>query len=146
MSPSPLEPARVDQKDYERLADFRYALRRFLEFSQSAAKTAGLTPQQHQALLAIKGHRGAQGMTVGELAARLIVRHHSAVELIDRLVDAGFLVRQVDPEDGRRARLILTATAEALLESLSTTHLEELRRAGPELERLLAAVRTEESA
>ena len=121
------EPARVLQKDYERLADFRYALRRFLEFSQSAAKAAGLTPQQHQALLAIKGHRGTLGMSVGELAARLIVR-------------------QVDPEDGRRARLVLTSTAEALLESLSASHLEELRRAGPELERLLTAVRFEENA
>jgi DNA-binding MarR family transcriptional regulator len=140
------EPARVLQKDYERLADFRYALRRFLEFSQSAAKAAGLTPQQHQALLAIKGHRGTLGMTVGELAARLIVRHHSAVELIDRLVEAGLIVRQVDPEDGRRARLVLTGTAEALLESLSASHLEELRRAGPELERLLTAVRFEENA
>ncbi|WP_341677392.1 MarR family transcriptional regulator [Niveibacterium sp. SC-1] len=130
------------QRDYERLSDFRYALRCFLDFSQSAARAAGLTPQQHQALLAIKAWRGGQP-TVGDLAARLLLRHHSAVELANRLEAGGLLVREADEDDGRIARLRLTEEAEALLAQLSAVHLEELRQLGPELAAMLAALRDE---
>jgi len=130
------------QRDYERLADFRYALRCFLDFSQSAARGAGLTPQQHQALLAIKAWREGQP-TIGDLAARLLLRHHSAVEMADRLEAAGLLVREADAEDGRIARLRMTDDAEAVLAQLSAVHLEELRQLGPELEAMLGALRDE---
>ncbi|MDE2592947.1 MAG: winged helix-turn-helix transcriptional regulator [Burkholderiales bacterium] len=123
--------------DYERLADFRYALRQFLAFSQQSAKHAGLTPQQHQALLAIKGSQARGGMSVGDLSDRLILRHHSAVELTDRLVRARLVTREEATQDGRKVMLSLTADAEALLLSLSASHMEELRRVGPGLSELI---------
>lgn len=126
--------------DYAALARFRLALRRFLAFSARAAAEAGLTAQQHQALLAIKGHPGPAPMHLGELAAALLIRHHSAVELVDRLVAAGLLRREPDPDDGRRVRLALTRAADSVLHSLSGAHLDELRAMRPELARLLAAV------
>ncbi|HSD38159.1 MAG TPA: MarR family winged helix-turn-helix transcriptional regulator [Rhodocyclaceae bacterium] len=109
-----------------------------LEFSQSAARAAGLTPQQHQALLAIKGMPGNTGVTIGDLAGRLLVRHHSAVELVDRLEQKDFLRRDSDGQDGRRALLVLTAKGEAVLLELSASHLEELSRVGPELSEMLS--------
>jgi DNA-binding MarR family transcriptional regulator len=123
--------------DYEALAEFRFALRKFLDFSQGAAQAAGLTPQQHQALLAIKGYSGREEVTVSELAARLLLRHHSAVELIDRLERLGLIRRRSDPADQRRVLVSVTAKAERLLGSLSATHLEEIRRLGPYLAALL---------
>jgi DNA-binding MarR family transcriptional regulator len=127
------------QEDYERLAAFRYALRCFMEFSQSAARAAGLTPQQHQAMLAIKGMPGSAGVTIGDLAGRLLVRHHSAVELVDRLEQNGLLRRDSDGQDGRRALLVLTQKGETALLELSASHLDELSRVGPELSAMLAA-------
>ncbi len=125
------------------MADFRYLIRRFLEFSQAAAGDAGLTPRQHQALLAIKGFAaqglGAKGFaaqpgpTVGELAERLCIRHHSAVELVDRLVEAGLCRRAHDLEDRRRVMLCLTELAESRLAGLSAIHLAELRSLRPAL-------------
>ena len=127
----------IAKADYEALAVFRHALRQFLDFSQDAARQAGLAPQQHQALLAIKGYPGRDEVTVKELAERLLLRHHSAVELIDRLEGLGLLRRKPDPEDGRRVRVALTAKAERRLADLSATHLEEIRRLGPSLGMLL---------
>jgi len=127
----------IGKADYEALAEFRHALREFLDFSQAAARQAGLAPQQHQALLAIKGYPGRDEVTVKELAERLLLRHHSAVELIDRLEALGLLRRKPDPEDGRRVRVALTAKAERRLADLSATHLEEIRRLGPGLRLLL---------
>ena len=127
----------IAKADYEALAEFRHALREFLDFSQEAARQAGLAPQQHQALLAIKGYPGRDEVTVKELAERLLLRHHSAVELIDRLEGLGLLRRKADPEDGRRVRVALTAKAERRLADLSATHLEEIRRLGPGLGMLL---------
>jgi DNA-binding MarR family transcriptional regulator len=123
-------------EDYQALAAFRHALRRFLAFSEEAARAAGLTPQQHQAILAIKGHDGVETMSVGALAAALLVRHHSAVELVDRLAAAGLVLREEDPADRRRVGLALTGKADAVLAELSRTHLAELRRSAP----LLAAL------
>jgi DNA-binding MarR family transcriptional regulator len=114
--------------DYQLLAEFRYLLARFLAFSGEAARAAGLAPRQHQALLAIKGYPGGAEVTVGDLAKRLGIRHHSAVGLVDRLVDSGYLLRRADVRDGRRALVSLTTTGENALAALSTAHREELRR------------------
>ncbi len=116
----------ISDEDYRALAAYRHALRRFLAFSEAAARDSGLTPQQHQAILAIRGH-GREPMTIGELAETLLIRHHSAVELADRLARADLVERSDDPDDGRRVVIRLTPKAETLLEQLSAGHLEELR-------------------
>jgi len=129
----------LKDEDYEALAMFRHALRRFLAFSESAAQEAGLTPQQHQALLVIRGSPN-HAISVGELAEQLLIRHHSAVELADRLSHAELLRREADLADRRRVRLVLTPRAERLLTELSATHREELRRLRPMLVKLLASL------
>lgn len=134
---APRDPPQVGKADYQALAELRYALRRFLDFSHRAARAAGLTPQQHQALLAIKGYPGREEMTVGELAERLLLRHHSVVELVDRLQRLGLVRRIADPQDRRRVLVRLTGKAERRLEGLSATHLEEIRRLGPSLAAML---------
>lgn len=117
--------------DYQLLADFRHVLARFLAFSAEAVQAAGLAPRQHQALLAIKGYPGGGAVTVGDLAARLVIRHHSAVELVDRMVESGFLRRQIDARDRRRAIVALTPAGERVLAALSSVHRAELRRIAP---------------
>jgi DNA-binding MarR family transcriptional regulator len=129
--------AQLQLGDYRLLADFRYLIRRFLEFSQAAARRAGLTPRQHQALLAIKGFVTEDGPTVGDLAERLFIRHHSAVELVDRLVAAGLCARAQDQTDRRRVILCLTAAADQRLAGLATIHLEELLALRPALLQIL---------
>lgn len=129
----PRRPARA--RDYELLAEFRYAMRRFLAFSERAAGAAGLTPQQHQALLAVKGFRGRVG--VGELAERLQLRHHSAVGLVDRLEQRGLLARERSTDDARRVLLAVTSRGERILARLSAAHRDELRRLRPHLVGLL---------
>ena len=126
-------PVRPDRQDYRLLADFRYLIRRFLKFSEDAAHGAGLTAGQHQALLAIKGFPNDTWPTVGELAERLCTQQHSTVELVDRLVEAGLILREQDSKDRRRVLLALTETAEAHLARLSAIHLEELNRLRPML-------------
>lgn len=123
--------------DYEMLAEFRYLLMRFAAFSEQAAHAAGLAPRQHQALLAIKGYPGGGEATVGDLAARLGIRHHSTVGLVDRLAARGYLVRRGDPRDRRRILLSLTASGERALAGLSAAHRQELRRVAPLLKALL---------
>ncbi len=125
------------QPDYQTLAAFRYALRRFLSFSAAAARESGISAPQHQALLAIKGFPARGAISIGELAERLDLRHHSAVGLVDRLVRKRLVRRAPDPADHRRVHVRLTARGEALLERLSAVHRDELRRLGPELRRLL---------
>ncbi|TSD87263.1 MarR family transcriptional regulator [Mycobacterium sp. KBS0706] len=127
----------LSKVDYEALAAFRHALRRFLDFSGEAAKEAGLTPQQHQALLAIKGFPDRDRVTIGELAEQLVQRHHSTVGLVDRLEALGLVRREADPADRRRALVALTDRAEAVLAGLSAIHRAELRRLGPSLAALL---------
>lgn len=119
------------------LAEFRYLLRDFLEFSEKAAKDAGLTPRHHQALLVIKGYGDGRPVTIGDLATRLKIRHNTAVELANRLVDHGLVERDQDVTDQRRVLLRLTATAEARLGELSSAHLDELSRIKPMLEEIL---------
>jgi DNA-binding MarR family transcriptional regulator len=124
------------QEDYEALADLRFALRQFMDFSASAAQVEGLPPQQHQALLAIKGQRG-DDMTIGMLAERLIIAPHTATELVGRLSDAGLVERHADPADRRRQTILLTEKADALLTRLSAAHLSEIREMAPKLIELL---------
>ena len=131
------EPTTLRQQDYETLADLRYALRQFMDFSASAAQLEGLPAQQHQALLAIKGNRNGEPMTVGTLAERLIIAPHTATELVSRLVDSGLAERRVDPEDRRRQTVHLTGKAEVLLGRLSGAHLAEIRDRAPKLVALL---------
>lgn len=126
--------------DYRLLAEFRRVLRQFLAFSESAAREAGLTPQQHQALLAIEGFEDDRLPTVGDLAKRLVIRHHSAVGLVDRLAREGLVARQDDATDRRRVTLTLTKKAERLLAGLSAAHRDELRRLAPLLKTLLARI------
>jgi DNA-binding MarR family transcriptional regulator len=129
--------------DYERLAEFRYVLRHFMIFSEDAAEETGLTAQQHQALLAIKGFGGAKPMTVGDVAERLGIRHHSAVGLIDRLLSKSLVKRRHGAEDRRKVLLTLTPKAEALLARLSAAHRDELKRLAPLLQTLLKHFKTE---
>lgn len=130
----------IAKEHYELLASLRYHLRRFLQFSGEAAVAAGLTPQQHQALLAIKGFPGRDRVSVGELAERLQVKHHSAVGLVDRLVGRQLVRRTPSEADRRRVEISVTSKGEALLRRLSETHLAELREQGPELRRLLRLI------
>lgn len=129
--------ANLSNAQYETLAAFRYALRQFIHFSDEAAKKAGITPQQHQALLAIKGFPGRDSVTVGELAERLQLRHHSTVGLIDRLVAENLVLRESSPEDRRRVLIRLTNRGEKILEKLSSVHRQQLKRIGPEIRQLL---------
>jgi DNA-binding MarR family transcriptional regulator len=136
------KPARIGDDapglaDYQALSNFRYALRRFLAFSGDAAREVGLTPQQHQALLSIMGHAGETAMSIGMLAERLLLKHHSTVELVDRLSELGLVRREVATDDRRKVTLRLTDKARKLLTSLSSAHLEELRRIRPVFAALL---------
>jgi DNA-binding MarR family transcriptional regulator len=133
--------SRPSQSDYSALAEFRYVLRRFLDFSEKAARKAGLTPRQHQALLVIKGYRGGDPISVGDLAERLVIHHHSAVELTNRLVESGLVVRLHDENDQRRVLLCHTERADACLEELSGAHLDELSRIRPLLGQFFEAER-----
>lgn len=122
---------KVSASDYQALAAFRHALRQFLAFSEEAARVSGLPPQQHQALLAIKGQPSGAAMTIGDLAEHLLIRHHSAVELVKRLVQAKLAVKSEGELDRRQVTIMLTAKAETILEELSAIHLAELKRSGP---------------
>jgi len=128
---------KVSDGDYLTLASFRAALRRFLRSSEGLAHGVGLTPQQHQALLAIRGFPGDAAPTVGELAARLQVHHHSVVGLLTRLEDQGYVRRVRDGSDRRRMHVSLTPSGHGVLNRLTEAHRIELRRIGPELTRLL---------
>jgi DNA-binding MarR family transcriptional regulator len=119
---------RLRDADYEDLLALRTGLRRFLRWSEQQAEEAGLTPAQHQLLLAIRGHSDRRGPTIGEVADYLLLRHHSAVGLIDRADAAGLVERVRDAKDHRLVRLQLTATGTERLEALSAQHLEELQR------------------
>jgi DNA-binding MarR family transcriptional regulator len=133
----------LDQRDYERLLAFRTGLRRFLYWSGQQAEAAGITPAQHQLLLVVRGHPDPRGPTVGDIAGHLLVRHHSAVELIDRAVTAGLVTRQADSQDGRTVRIALTALGRERLETLATSHIEELARLTNEMHTLWAGLEAE---
>ena len=119
---------RLHDADYEDLLALRTGLRRILRWSEQQAEEAGLTPAQHQLLLAIRGHSDHRGPTVGEVADYLLLRHHSAVGLVDRAVAAGLVKRVRDPQDQRIVRLQLMPKGRKRLEALSELHLAELER------------------
>jgi len=126
--------------DYQALAELRYQLRVFVSFSEQAARERGIEPQQHQLLLAIKGLPTGLRPTVRVLAERLRLRHHSVVELIDRLERADLAARTPSPTDGREILVKVTATGERLLRKLSVAHQAELQTSGPHLLQALQAV------
>jgi DNA-binding MarR family transcriptional regulator len=130
----------LSKTDYETLAEFRHALRQFGAFSEAQARSLGLTAQQHQALLAIRGFPGRQAVTVGELAERLGIRPNSAVGLVNRLAAENWVTRSVDPADRRQVLVSLAPQGLALLEQLSSAHRAELRRIGPRLRELLESL------
>ena len=135
---------RLKVEDAERriqeLAEFRFALRRFLHFSEEAATRVGLTPQQHQLLLQIAGAPKGTVTAVGYLAERLALRNHSVVELGNRCEEAGLIVRTSDPENRRHVVLKMTAEGNRLLRKLSSDHARELNELGPQLAAALKAL------
>ncbi|HEY7165862.1 MAG TPA: MarR family winged helix-turn-helix transcriptional regulator [Candidatus Binatia bacterium] len=123
--------------DFRAMAELRYQIRRFLRFSENAARQAGIEPQQHQLLLAVKGLPDGAKPTVGVLADRMQLQHHSTVELVDRLVERGLLCRLRATDDRRQVLVKLTNVGEQFLERLSRHHLEELQSTGPMFVKIL---------
>ncbi|HEY5078439.1 MAG TPA: helix-turn-helix domain-containing protein [Opitutaceae bacterium] len=136
----PAPKAGITKSHYELLAALRHSLRRFQRFSREAARAAGLTPQQHQALLAIKGFPGRDYVSIGELAECLQVRHHSAVELVNRLARRQLVQRARSAADRRKVEVRLSTRGAACIEGLSGTHLRELRQLGPGIRSLLESM------
>lgn len=126
--------------DYQTLVAFRSALRKFLRVSEEIAGSLGLTPQQHQMMLVIRGYAGPDHPTIGDLAKRLQVRHNSAVGLINRLARLGFVKRQPGKLDRRQVKVLFTSKGLAMLEKLTLAHHGELKQIGPEIRKLLAAL------
>ena len=121
-------PEALTKHDFEALARFRFGIRRYLRFSEETVRRHGVTPQQYQLLLAIKGFPGRDWAVVRELADRLQLRHHSVVELVNRAQAQGLVYRAADPDDARAVRVVLTDQGEHLLGRLSALHRDELRR------------------
>jgi DNA-binding MarR family transcriptional regulator len=122
---------KLNPVDYKSLAELRHQIRRFLHFSEQAARNMKVEPRQHQLLLAIKGLPEGVRPRIGEFAKRLQIQHHSAVELVNRLSRGGYVRRLAGPEDRREVLVTLTAKGEQVLRALSVEHREELRLQGP---------------
>lgn len=120
--------APLSKQDFEALARFRFGIRRYLRFSEETVRRHGVTPQQYQLLLALKGFPERDWATVGEVAERLQLRHHSVVELVDRAQGQGLVGRAPHPDDARAVRVVLTGAGEQILDRLSALHRDELRR------------------
>jgi DNA-binding MarR family transcriptional regulator len=127
-------------EQYRSLAEFRYQIRRFLGFSEEQVRAAGMEPQQHQLLLAIKGLPDGERASIGELAGRLQLKHHSTVELVNRLEKAGYVARSADEQDRRQVIVHLTHSGASILRKLSIAHHEELEIAGPGLAKALRSL------
>ena len=127
-------------KSFQQLAEFRYRIREFLHFSEEAARANGLEPQQHQLLLALKGLPPGTRPTVTALSTRLCLRHHSTVELINRLAERGAVLRRHSDQDRREVLVELTPHGEQLLRQLSLLHWQELQTSGPALSNSLHAI------
>ena len=125
---------------YRDLAEFRRQIRQFLHFSEATSKEHGLEPQQHQLLLAVHGLPEGVKPTIGELASRLFIQHHSAVELVNRLEQTGAVARHPGKQDKREVWIRLTPAGRAILRKLALAHRTELERSGPELARALKSV------
>lgn len=137
---SPEAESNLSLDQFQRLAEFRFQLRRFLHFSHAAAERAGVRPQQYQLLLCVEGMPDELDSTIATVAARMMLKHNSAVELVDRTIEQGLLRRVSDPTDHRRILLRVTPQGERVMASLAEYHLEELEQAGPELIRSLRRV------
>lgn len=135
-----MAPRKPRDSDYQRLLELRTGLRRFLHWSEQLAASVGLTPMQHQLLLAVRGHSGERGPAISDVAHCLLVRHHSAVELIDRAEGAGLVERVPDAQDARVVRLRLTPTGSERLEALAAATMEEVARLAPRMEPLWAGL------
>jgi DNA-binding MarR family transcriptional regulator len=131
---------KITQSDYRLLASFRYEVRKFLAFSEQAARAAGIEPQQHQLLLALRGLPDGLRPTIGTVAERLCVQHNTAVALVDKLEERGLLQRERSSGDKREVLLKLTSEADALLRKLSAMHREQLAVVGPSMVTTLQAV------
>jgi DNA-binding MarR family transcriptional regulator len=127
-------------EDYRRLLELRTGLRRFLRWSEEHARSAGLTPAQHQLMLAIRGHPDERGPTVSDVADYLLLRHHSAVGLVDRAAGAGLVMREPDAANASVVRLRLTDEGSTRLEALSEQHLDELAHLAPTMHALWDAL------
>jgi DNA-binding MarR family transcriptional regulator len=127
-------------EEYRALAEFRYQIRRFLGFSEDLLRAAGMEPQQHQLLLAIKGLPDGVTATIGELAGRLQLKHHSTVELVNRLEKLGYVARAAGREDRRQVIVRLTHSGSSILRRLSLAHHQELEVAGPRLIKALHSI------
>ena len=136
----PAADSGITKSHYELLAALRHSLRSFQRFSREAARAAGLTPQQHQALLAIRGFRGRDYVSVGELAKSLQLRHHSAVGLVNRLARRQLVLRTHSAADRRKVEVRLSPRGASCIEGLSAAHLRELRQLGPGIRRLLESM------
>ena len=134
---------RLATPDYGRLAGFRFALRRFLRFSEDAAAAVGLTGQHYQAMLVVRACPEERRLTIADLAQQLLIKHNSAVELVDRLALLDLVARGPSPSDRRKVELHLTARGRGLLAKLAAMHRAELRRIGPQLERFFASLSAE---
>ncbi len=121
-------PEPLTKQDFEALARFRFGIRRYLRFSEETVRKHGVTPQQYQLLLALKGFPGREWATVRELADRIQLVHHSVVELVDRAQRQGLVERTAHPDDARAVRVLLTPEGERVLARLSALHRDELRR------------------
>jgi DNA-binding MarR family transcriptional regulator len=145
-APDPSVPPRRSARrkltaaDYQALGAFRQALRRFLAYSEAGARALKLTPQQHQALLAVRAHAGPMAMSVGQLADCLMIKNHSALGLVDRLIDRGLIARSPSPVDRRRVLLTLTPQGLALLETISRDNLGQLKSTLPVFTDLIGAL------
>ena len=124
----------ISDEQYQRLLTFRTALRRFDQWSREAAESHGLTQGQHQLLLAIRGHAGSEGPTIGDVAEALLVKHHTATGLVDRAQETGLVERVRDANDSRRVRLRLSSRGAEILTALTAVHLEEIQRLAPLLD------------
>jgi DNA-binding MarR family transcriptional regulator len=130
----------LSDAEFEQLLALRTGLRRFVHWSEEQARNAGITPAQHQLLLAVRGHPGEAGPTIGELAGYLMLRPHSTSELIDRAVGAGLVTRTNDPSNASIVRVGLTPSGTDKLRELSAAHLQELAQLGPTMRALWKAI------
>ncbi len=135
----PRQP-RFSHSAYQQLAEFRFRIRQFLHFSEEAAREKGLEPQQHQLLLAVKGLAPGTRPTIVALASRLCLRHHSTVELVNRMAARGLVMRRHDDKDRREALIELTDAGEEMLEKLSILHWQELQKQAPVLTEALKEI------
>ncbi|KQY36029.1 transcriptional regulator [Caulobacter sp. Root1455] len=140
-SPHPVDNPALTEDDYRALGDFRLAIRQFLAFSEQGAREHGLSAQQHQALLAIKAHPGPDPISIGELSRSLLIKNHSAVELVARLVERDLVARRDSDADRRRVVLALRPRGETILEAISQRNLGRLNEGADILAGIIEAAR-----